>query len=185
MGKLQTQEFHTYDGYLVPPRAPSVRTVAMCLCRESRYCGNGELWWNVGLHSFVVADLLPDKLKLHGLLHDQPECITGDTPHTLKTKRQRLFEDMLLERFYAQHDLTLPTKEEHKEIKTADRTAVHGEVWAGCGTHCLATKYDNIPEVCDLVTKYSRAYTYADCLERDGKAVLEFCRRFVYYKSLL
>ena len=139
--EFQRLVFHTSDGLIDPKHAPSVKTVARCLMRETRYCGNSPRWWNVGLHSFVVAEMLPRELKLHGLVHDEPEALTGDIPHDLKTRKQRAFEDMLLERFYHSQGIKLPTAAEHKEIKSADRWAVNAECWADCGTECLKTLY--------------------------------------------
>lgn len=182
--EFQRLVFHTFDGFVKPTQAPSVKTVARCLMRESRYCGNGPRWFSVGLHSFVVADLLPPELKFHGLIHDEPECLTGDIPHDMKTKKQRLFEDMLLERFYHSIKVKPPTDEQHKLIKLADRLAVNGEVWADCGTACLKELYPDA-EAKILVRAYSEKYSYADCLDPDGAAVLDFCRLFDEYKRLL
>lgn len=179
------QTFHTYDGFIFPNGAPSVQTVALSLCRESRYCGNGRWWWNVGLHSFVVADMLPDHLKFHGLVHDQPECITGDIPHDLKTKKQRTLERALLNRFYAAHDVKPPTKEEHELVKLADRRAVNAEVWAGAGTECLKQLYPDAPDDRAIVVRYLNAYSYEACLDVGGIAVQEFVRRFYEYRELL
>ena len=182
--EFQRLVFHTFDGEIHPHQAPSVKTVARSLMRESRYCGNGDFWFPVGLHSFVVADILPPPLKLHGLLHDEPECLTGDIPHDLKTKQQRDFEDLLLERFYRVHHLKIPTRAEHKEIKRADRLAVNAEVWAECGTHCLRSVFP-YTNVAGYVEAYRLKYSYADCLDKNGAAVLEFERRFELYKGWL
>lgn len=182
--EFQRLVFHTHDGFIKPNEAPSVLTVARCLMRETRYCGNSPIWWNVGLHSFVVADMLPSKLKLHGLIHDEPECITGDIPRDLKTKKQRKFEDMLLLRFYRSIRITPPTVEEHRQIKNADRAAVNAECWSDCGTACLKTQYSETKDSA-LVRQYIEAYDYAACLDKNGAAVVEFVNRFEQYKSYL
>lgn len=176
--------FHTYDGIIGPDDAPSIHSVAVALCRETRYCGNSPRWWNVGLHSFVVADLLPNRLKIHGLIHDEPESCTGDIPHDLKTDKQRAFEDVLLERFYKKYGITPLSATDHHEVKLADRLAVHGEVWAGSGTRSLKTKYDYRQGVCNIVHSYMRAYTFTDCLDPiRGAAIAEFERRFDEYRK--
>ncbi len=182
--EFQRLTFHTFDGFVKPTQAPSVMTVARCLMRETRYCGNSPNWWNVGLHSFVVADMLPRELKFHGLIHDEPECVTGDIPHDLKTKKQRAFEGMLLERFYRSVGVAPPTAKQQHEIKGADRWAVHAECWADCGTPCLKTLYGDTDWRC-TVRRYSEKYSYADCLDLNGAAVLEFVRLFELYKSYL
>ncbi len=182
--EFQRLVFHTLDGLIRPTEAPTVLTVARALMRESRYCGNGQHWFPVGLHSFVVADLLPTELKFHGLVHDEPECLTGDIPHDLKTKRQRAFEDMLLERFYRSIDVKPPTHAQHKLIKQADGLAVNAEVWSDCGTHCLQEIYP-FSNASGYVEGYRLKYSYADCLDLDGAAVHEFVRRFELYKGYL
>ncbi len=182
--EFQRLTFHTLDGFIRPTEAPTVLTVARALMRESRYCGNGQHWFPVGLHSLVVADLLPTELKFHGLIHDEPECLTGDIPHDMKTKRQRAFEDMLLERFYRSIDVKPPTRAQHKLIKQADRLAVSAEVWSDCGTRCLQEIYP-YTGAAGIVANYQQRYSYADCLDLDGAAVLEFMRRFELYKSFL
>lgn len=179
------QTFHTFDGFVFPSKSPTVRSVAIGLMRETRYCGQSPKWWNVGLHSFVVADMLPHRLKWHGLVHDEPECVTGDIPHDLKTNKQRVLENALLARFYKHNGVTLPTKAEHRLIKSADNEAVNGEVWTDCGTKCLQELYQYHDTAAKLVRRYTRLYTYADCLEPNGLAVQEFIRRFELYKTYL
>lgn len=176
--------YYTYSGKVAKHDAPSVESVAVSLMRESRYCGNGKYWWSVGLHSLVVADLLPNHLKFHGLVHDQPECITGDIPFHLKTDAQREHEDLLLARFYNAVGVKLPTPEEHKQVKLIDRLVVRGEVYAGAGTDALRELYKTERKSITLVRHYLKHYSYADCLDHDGAAVKEFVRRFEVYKTL-
>jgi hypothetical protein len=177
--------YYTYSGKLTHHAAPTIENVAICLMRESRYCGNGKRWWPVGLHCFVVADLLPNHLKFHGLLHDQPESIVGDTPYHMKTEIQSSLEDVLLARFYNAVGVKLPTPEEHKEVKRIDRLIVRGEVFADAGTSALREKYKPESRSTKLVKHYLKEYSYADCLDFDGRAVKEFIRRFDVYKMLL
>lgn len=181
---MRKQTFHTFDGFVFPSQAPSVRSVAVGLMRETRYCGQSQRWWNVGLHSFVVCDMLPARLKFHGLVHDEPECVTGDIPHDLKTRKQRILEAELLERFYKQNGVKPPTKEEHAIVKKADGLAVNAECWAHAGTECLKTIY-TYDKSKRLVEHYLELYSYADCLDVNGKAVREYVRRFELYKTYL
>ena len=182
---MHREIFHTFGGVVEPNSAPTLKSVAVSLCRICRYCGNGEKWFPVGLHSMVVADLLPPHLKFHGLLHDEPECCTNDIPHDLKTKWQRMFEDTLLSRFYTSDGVKPPSLEEFKQIKKADYDAVHGEVWCGAGTKALRDRYDRIPAVEHITRRYMKEYSYADCLDSDGRAVKDFIRLFNLYKGLL
>jgi len=50
----------------------------------NRFNGATKFPYSVAQHSLYVAGLLPDKLKLHGLLHDAPEAYVGDMVSPLK-----------------------------------------------------------------------------------------------------
>ena len=70
-------------------------------------------------------------------------------------------------------------------MKDADNALVHGEVWAGAGTTALRPRYESYPKVRWMVKRYMTKYSYADCLDSDGRAVKEFIRRFGLYKEML
>lgn len=177
---------YTYSGKVsFPGGAPSVMDIAIQLCREGRYAGAGLRWFPVGLHSFVVADLLPKPLKFHGLMHDSPECVTGDTPSPVKTDDDRAFEVELLAEIYKSLGVALPTAEEHRQIKIADAAALAGEVYAGAGTVSLQSCNERHPRAEARVLHYLNLYTYADMLEASGRAPIEFLRRFRLYKDML
>lgn len=177
---------YTYSGKVsFPGGAPSVMDIAIQLMREGRYAGAGLRWYPVGLHSFVVADLLPKHLKFHGLMHDSPECITGDTPSPVKSDEQRALEDALLVAIYASIGVALPTPEEHKLIKAADTAALCGEVYSGAGTLSLQECNDRHPKAEGRTLHYLNTYSYADLLDASGRAPIEFLRRFRVYKDLL
>lgn len=180
------QPLYTYSGRVsFPGGAPTLTDIAVQLMREGRYAGAGMRWWPVGLHSFVVSDLLPMRLKFYGLVHDASETITGDVPSPVKTKEIRRFEDALMRDIYKSFGVPAPTPAQHKVIKKADRAALCGEVWAGVGTQALQDVYPRAPKAEVAVIKYVNMYTYPDCLEVGGKAVIEFIRRFRLYKGML
>jgi 5'-deoxynucleotidase YfbR-like HD superfamily hydrolase len=175
---------YTYSGKIAfPGGAPSLMDIAISLSREGRYVGQGMRFWPVALHTFVVCDMLPPYLKLHGLLHDSSECITGDVPKPVKTDAIEAFEVEVLTAIYKSLGLTMPTEEEHKLVKVEDRKALRGEVYT-VGTQSLQEINERCPEAEVLIRKYIGMYTYTDCLEASGKVPIDFMCRFREYKDL-
>lgn len=175
---------YTYSGKIAfPGGAPTLMDIAISLSREGRYVGQGMRFWPVSLHTFVVCDMLPPYLKLHGLLHDSSECITGDVPKPVKTDAIEAFEIEVLTAIYKSFDLTMPTEEEHKLIKVEDKKALRGEVYT-VGTQSLQMIHERCPEAETLVRKYVGLYTYADCLDAGGKVPIDFMCKFREYKDI-
>jgi hypothetical protein len=177
---------YTYSGKVsFPGGAPSVMDIAIQLMREGRYAGAGLRWYPVGLHSFVVADLLPKPLKFHGLMHDSDETITGDIPSPVKTDEQRELAEELRRAIYLSINVPFPTAEEDVLIKAADTAALCGEVYAGAGTVSLQECNPRHPQAEARTLQYMNTYSYADMLDASGRAPIEFLRRFRVYKGLL
>lgn len=174
---------NTYSGRFYPTEAPTLHDVAVGLSREGRYAGAGIKWWPVLLHTFVVCDLLPDPLKIHGLLHDAPECITGDIPKPLKTDAMEKTEREIFVRIYAEFGVPLPTEAEFSEVKRADYRAFCGEVYT-VGTAILRNEHPADDEAEFLVEHYAERYPPTDCLEPHGRAVQEFIQRYWDYVKL-
>lgn len=100
---------YTYSGKIAfPGGAPSLLDTAISLSREGRFAGAGQRFFPVALHSFVVADLLPPNLQFDGLMHDNPEVITGDTPKPAKTEEIEKFEVELSNAAYASYSYRTP-----------------------------------------------------------------------------
>ncbi len=173
---------YTYSGAIgFPECAPSIRDIAVSLSREGRYAGAGRDFWPVALHTFVVCDMLPESLKLHGLLHDAPECITGDVPKPSKTDEIEAFEEEILRSVYASLNIPFPEIWEREAVKHEDHKALCGEVYT-VGTEALMEYYDPCPEAENLVRLYWNKYDYNDMLKADGAVQAEFIRRFHDYK---
>lgn len=178
-------DLYMYSGKIgFPTGSPSLWDVAVSLSREGRYAGAGMRFWPVALHTFVVCDMLPSKLKIHGLLHDSTESVTGDIPKPAKSEELEAFEDRLLSIIYKGLDIPSPSPSEWDTVKVADKKALRGEVYT-VGTQALQQVYDRCPEAEALVSFYIDKYTYADCLEASGRVPIEFMRRFRQYKDLL
>lgn len=176
---------YTYSGKISFPNvAPSLLDIAVSLSREGRYAGAGMRFWPVALHTLVVCDLLPDSLKLHGLMHDTPEVITGDVPKPSKTVDIEEFEEVLLRAIYTSFNIVFPTPAERLCVKTADTMAFRGEVYT-VGTQALQEENERCPEAEDLIYKYVDKYTYEDYLEASGRVPIEFMRRFRLYRDML
>lgn len=164
----------------------SVKKVATCLGRICRYAGRGENFWPVLLHSFVVADCLPDNLKLFGLLHDQSEALLSDIPSPYKNNELRKVEGKIYAAMSKHQGLRLPTRHEHNEIKGADRRSRNAEIWTGLGDVSLKKEYPLRDRAVErLSLKYAAKFPPADCIKSDGRAVKEYCHRYELYKALM
>lgn len=62
---------------------PCIETIAFSLAHINRYTGHAGTY-SVATHSVLVAKMLPDHLKLAGLLHDASEAFLGDVSAPLK-----------------------------------------------------------------------------------------------------
>lgn len=174
---------YTYTGQIAyPGGAPSLFDIAVSLCREGRYAGAGVYWWPVALHSFVVADLLPAELRIHGLLHDAAECIIGDVPKPAKIPAIELLEDRLLDGIYRGLRIPYPSEATRQLVHEADRRTLHGEVHT-VGTRALRELYPHDERAEELVELYRKMFPVEDCVQPHGKAVGEFLYRFERYRD--
>lgn len=186
LGALEGEvvDFYTYEGKITfPDQAPSLRSIAVSLSRECRYAGAGLHWWPVALHTFVVCDLLPDNLKIYGLLHDAEECVTGDIPKPAKTLDIEQLGQKLRKSIYNQLDIPMPQLDEILQIHVADQRALYGEVHT-VGTESLRTLYPRDIQVETLVWEYLMNYKPLECIDPDGPCVKEFMRRFDVYNRM-
>lgn len=177
------QSLYTYSGKIAfPDVAPGIHDIAISLAREGRYAGAGMCWWPVVLHTFVVCDLLPKRLKLRGLLHDASECITGDLPKPVKTPDIEEMERKIHAAITKHLGFPFETAAEHHEVKVADRRALRGEVYT-VGTQALQVLHHRDEEAENLCLKYLKEYPVLECVHADGLAVSEFLRRYRLYRD--
>ena len=164
----------------------SLKKIATCLGRICRYAGRGGVFWCVLLHSFVVADCLPDNLKLLGLVHDQAEAVLSDIPSPYKNTELRKLEQKIYAAMSKHQGLRLPTRHEHAEIKGADRRSRNAEIHTGLGDKNLKREYPLRDRAVERISlKYAKQYPPADCIKSDGRAVKEFCKRYAEYRALM
>ena len=187
MAKTPTQVIYSYTGRLVGPNnlTPSLQDISTQLGRICRYAGAGVKFWSVLLHSLVVADLLPERLKIYGLLHDATESMVGDIPRGFKDQWVSDTEDFMFGRILEEFDIPLLNTAEHMEVKIADDRALAGEVWT-VGTASLQSYYPKRDiEAEELVLFYASKFPPEDTIRPDGMAVLEFNARFRDYKDFV
>lgn len=86
---MSTNYIRTFSGEAFPvePSADSVKLVdlAIGLSRAPRWGGHSSSVYPVSAHSIFVSRLLPDSLKLQGLLHDGSEAYLADLPSPFKS----------------------------------------------------------------------------------------------------
>ena len=76
-------ESQIYGGKIVDLANPSdydvdINHIAIALSRQCRFNGNTRKFYSVAQHSLYVASLLPEDIKIYGLLHDAHEAFLGD-----------------------------------------------------------------------------------------------------------
>lgn len=103
--------------------------IAGALSKINRYTGHTTHAYSVALHSVNVARVLPDELKLWGLLHDASEAYLGDVARPIKYPwwmwPYRRAEDRLLRRIADEFGLCWPVP---PEVKEADNRMLATEV---------------------------------------------------------
>lgn len=73
-----------FDPLTPDPSAVSIKDIAHSLAMTCRFNGHCRDFYSVAQHSVHVAALLPERLKLWGLLHDAAEAYLGDVIRPLK-----------------------------------------------------------------------------------------------------
>lgn len=160
--------------------APSVYDLSVQLMRLCRFGGGGQTFWPVGLHSMLVADLLPPELEHHGLLHDAAEIAVGDVCRPFKTDAAREVERTVTERIYAHLGLAKPTPKEAVLIHVADMRAVNAEGSTICGPRGYPEVQPNFSpdqEAIAALRYYLDGYAPMDAIMPDGKWPKEYERR--------
>ena len=124
----------TYTGGQFWPLDPlaseiDILDIAHSLSMQCRFNGHISRFYSVAEHCCHVADLLPDQLKMAGLLHDASEAYLCDLPSPLKTsdgfaeiygEAEARLDQVIARRF----DIGYP---HNPEIKDADRLLLHTE----------------------------------------------------------
>lgn len=114
------------------PTSIEITDIAWALSRMPRFSGHSIPYvpYSVAQHCIQVAkDLAPygPKMQLHGLLHDAAEAYINDLPSPVKHIPEihaviSKLEDNLMTAIYQSLQLEMPTEEEHKIVKNADKS---------------------------------------------------------------
>lgn len=186
----------TYSGIHVTQEfgAPCVRDIAIQLMRLGRFCGSGEKWWPVGLHSMAVADLVMKRVKgmgesvekvavLIALIHDGEESVVNDVPKPMKTKQQKELGDDVRLRIYDLLGIGPYLETIDQIVKQADLEICCAEAHHGFGPRGfsqLQNRYEELlTEEAVLAVGEYKNYQYADCLNSNGFWVGFFERRIL------
>jgi hypothetical protein len=166
--------------------SPSIYDIAVHLMRLCRYGGGTRVFWPVGMHTMVVADLLPDELEVYGLLHDGDESVGADIPRPFKTNDYRSVMKRVRRRMFNFLGVPPMTPEMELLVKAADNRSANAEM------HLVGPRgidvFVDVLEPRDLdaekvMQKYLTGFNPVDCITLDGYWVNRFesrLRRAIY-----
>ncbi len=156
--------------------APSLMDIAVQLGGIPRFCRATSRFYSVLQHSMSVADLLSEELKIYGLLHDCSDLGTEDVPSPFKCDCLRRIEHKIQDRTIISLGLPLPTDEQRKIIKWADKTmvAAEGRVLGAPGLFRFPEFQEIDHHAENLVRKYCDKYSVLDTVEASGRGVQDF-----------
>lgn len=123
---IETYTGRKFNALLPTPDSIHIKDIAHALSMTCRFAGMGNAFYSVAEHSVVVADRLPDKYKLWGLLHDAAEAYIGDMPSPFKSlfSNYKEIEANILRVIVAKYGLD---PEEPEAVKVVDRRLLHTE----------------------------------------------------------
>lgn len=123
---IETYTGRKFNALLPTPDSVHIKDIAHALSMTCRFAGMGNAFYSVAEHSVVVADRLPDKYKLWGLLHDAAEAYIGDMPSPFKSlfSNYKEIEANILRVIVAKYGLD---PEEPEAVKVVDRRLLHTE----------------------------------------------------------
>lgn len=111
--RLRSGDRHHFGEHFTP----RIEDIAFALSNINRYGGHVGRY-SVAQHSILVAQQLPEDLRLSGLLHDAPEAYIGDVCAPLKVM---LPEYRSLEQHYhSTIDSHFNVWTQHEKVKEAD-----------------------------------------------------------------
>lgn len=120
--------------YLDNPRPDdfNINTIAIALSRICRYACHTKHFHSVAYHSVLVSQQCPEKLKLHGLLHDASEAYLHDIIKPLKRlpsidKAYSPIENLFMKAIAKCFDFEYTNKTK-KEIKEIERSIELAEI---------------------------------------------------------
>lgn len=100
--------------------------IAHGLAYQCRFNGHTSRFYSIAQHSLMVASILPDHLKMAGLLHDAAEAYVGDVVQPLKVllPDYQMYENRFTQVIGQRFNVNLY---HHPEVKQADLIALATE----------------------------------------------------------
>lgn len=97
----------------------SIEDIANSLSKICRFTGHTSHFYSVAQHSVYVSRLLPEHLRMQGLMHDAAEAYVGDVSSPLKRRLPdyKAIEHRVEAALNAQFGLPFPL---HPDVKQAD-----------------------------------------------------------------
>ncbi|AUR81612.1 HD domain protein [Vibrio phage 1.009.O._10N.261.51.C9] len=149
-----------HHDFMQPGFDLSPATIARALSHINRFTGHVGAY-SVAQHSVMVARLLPEELKLSGLLHDAHESIVGDMSSPLK---QLVPEFKRIEEYYLDCiDSRFNVQTRHELVREADLRMLVTEAKA------FSLPLDHFPDLAPACTELKRwapvtaAAMWVDC----------------------
>ena len=101
-----------------------IEDIAHALANQCRYNGHCSRFYSVAEHSVLVSQVLPDELKLYGLLHDAAEAYLGDVAKPQKDlpwmAEYKAYEHRVMAHIFNTLVGEVPDVEQRKAIHEAD-----------------------------------------------------------------
>jgi len=116
----------TYTGKIFHPLSPEpeeicIEDIAHALSLLCRFNGQCREFYSVAEHSIRVSDMLPEDMRLAGLMHDAAEAYIGDLIHPIKSclpyyrEVEKGIRNVIFDKFHVTWD-----KETSGQVKWAD-----------------------------------------------------------------
>lgn len=126
---IETVSGKRFDFVDTMPSMFTIPDIATHLSNLCRFTGAVDRFVSVAEHCIHVSSLLPENLKLHGLLHDGSEAYMNDLSSPVKalcTEYKRIEKKIqsIIYQTFAGH---VPSRDEAAMIKWADRTSMRSE----------------------------------------------------------
>ena len=119
----------THSGIKFYPMDPKpddilIEDIAHALSLQCRFNGHVREFYSVAQHSVLVSMIVPPEVRMHGLLHDAPECYLGDiiTPIKDLFEGVREIEDGLEKAIFTKYGMGKLWESDHESVNTADKT---------------------------------------------------------------
>lgn len=151
---IETASGRKFNFLSPDPDSIDIHDIAYALSNLCRYTGHCRSYYSVAEHSVYVASLLPDNLRLAGLLHDAAEAYLGDVNSPLKRllpeykEIEHGVEAAIAKKFGLEYPF--PSGVKHADLQQLRTEAHHllpsrGEEWEAWGTEKLHIDNGRVP----------------------------------------